>query len=122
MYKFACKYVVAAVLFGAFAANTWAAGWTGLWLPLGGDVSVSIARVAGTANTWTWQFRNDGDATITSINFEYKDKDGDHSDVMPVSLKRGETCGGWSAFTANSRPTITIDQITRIASHDHSNT
>lgn len=88
-------------------ANCWSP-----WYGIGNDVSVSVCQVS--SDTWTWKFRNDGSTTITYMTFGYTDKDGDHPDILPGSLRPGAVIGGWAAFTASSRPTrIWIKEIQR---------
>ena len=74
-------------------------------------VSVSFSQVE--RDTWTWKFRNDGGQTITYMKFQYTDKDGSHSDVLPVDLKPHAVHGGWASFTASSNPTIRILELKR---------
>ena len=82
------------------------------WDYLSNQVSVSYNQVQ--RDTWTWKFRNESaDTTITYMSFKYRDKDGEHTDVFPGRLRPGEAFGGWSAFTASSRPTIVITAIER---------
>lgn len=80
------------------------------WQPCGNSVPVSFVQVAG-LTTWTWKFRNDGAQTITYMDFYYTDNTGKYTDVLPGSLKPGAVIGGWTAFTANSAPTIQIKSI-----------
>jgi hypothetical protein len=78
---------------------------------LGNGVSVSYCQVNNT--TWTWKFRNDGDTTITYMSFEYVDTRGSHSDVIPSNISPGGSSGGWSVYTAYSKPDIRIKSVSR---------
>lgn len=99
-------------------ATVYASEWSAFSY-VGDGVSVSFAQVQNT--TWTWKFRNDGSRKITYMKFTYSYVDANtgqyttDSDVLPGSLKPGETFGGWAAFTSNSRlsPTIRIVKIDR---------
>jgi hypothetical protein len=81
------------------------------WLPCGNGVSVSIAQVDSA--TWTWKFRNDGDDTITYMDFWYTDITGKNYDVFPFPLQPGTAFGGWGTFTAASSPTIQLKTVQR---------
>jgi hypothetical protein len=91
-------------------ARAWSGDWS-TWDYLSNQVSVSYNQVQ--RDTWTWKFRNEGVTTIKYMSFKYWDKDGEHRDVLPGSLRPGEVFGGWAAFTASSRPTIVITEIER---------
>ena len=75
------------------------------------EVSVSFNQVK--RDTWTWKFRNDGNRTITYMKFQYTDKDGTHSDLLPANLKPKAVHGGWTSFTASSNPSIRILEMKR---------
>lgn len=77
------------------------------------EVSVSFNQVK--RDTWTWKFRNDGNRTITYMKFQYTDKDGTHSDLLPIDLKPRAAHGGWTSFTASSNPSIRILELKRQA-------
>jgi hypothetical protein len=94
------------------------AGQWSPWQDAGDDISVSFTKVIKDALNpqeylWTWRFRNDGSSAVSVLQFNYTDKDGNHSDRSPSPLKPGEILGGWSAYTASSSPTLRIDQVTR---------
>lgn len=79
---------------------------------LSNEVSVSYAQIS--RDTWTWKFLNNSNTTtVTSMTFQYTDTKGQHQGVLPGSLKPRASSGGVSAFTASSRPTITIKAIKR---------
>ncbi len=100
------------------AATILADNWS-YFLPVGDNVSVSFAPVDNA--TYTWKFRNDGYNRIKYLEFSYSYIDANtgqyrtDQDVFPGSLGPGQTFGGWSAFTANSRsqPIIRITRIER---------
>jgi hypothetical protein len=110
--------VLAAVALSA--ATLMAEGNWGPWKQVccTNDVVVRFNRVE--AKTYTWAFRNNSlSRTIESINFTYTYLDADTGvnkrakDIMPMRLRPGQSMGGWTAFTANTRmePTITITNI-----------
>jgi hypothetical protein len=88
------------------------------WRDLGHEVSVRVWQVTGVKDTWSWDFRNDGPETITSLRFVYlaRHPDGStytRSDIVPGDLRPGQTIGGWIAFTADSisEPTIVLKEV-----------
>jgi hypothetical protein len=91
----------------AFAGN-----WS-MWQSFSNNAGVSVSFSDVDSETYTWRFRNDGERTITFLSFEYTDKDGTHSDVLPGDLAPHAIFGGWAAFTASSRPTIRLLKVTR---------
>ena len=84
--------------------------WTA-WKDIGEKISVSFTQV--NKSTWTWKFRNDGETTVTYMDFNYTDTKGTHPDVFPGTLAPHKAFGGWAAFTAESKPEIKIKKITR---------
>lgn len=84
----------------------------GPYSSLSHEVSVSYAKTK--RNQWTWKFLNNSDTTtITYMAFRYVDKSGSHDDFLPGKLAPGTAFGGWGAYSASSRPTITIKKIKR---------
>ena len=105
-----CLFVMLGMLIGingAVADISW-----GNWQSLGNSVSVRFSQVPGTT-TMTWEFRNDGETTITYMDYYYTDTTGQHTDVFPGTLKTGHAFGGWAAFTGNGRTSISIKTIQR---------
>lgn len=74
----------------------------GPWYYLGSGVSVAFKDVGPGQ---TWMFRNDGPGKITSLEFEYTDREGKHKDCFPGSLRQGSAFGGWAAFLSSGRVT-----------------
>ena len=108
------KHILFTIFLGMLSVPTLQArvGDWSTWDNLSNEVSVSYNQVQ--RDTWTWKFRNESAvSTITYMTFKYWDKDGEHRDVFPGRLRPGEVFGGWSAFTASSRPTIAITAIER---------
>jgi hypothetical protein len=90
------------------------------WRDIGYDVSVRVWPLTGIKNTWSWDFRNDGADTITSMKFSYVARSPDGStftrnDVVPGDLRPGQMIGGWIAFMteSTSEPTIVIKEVKR---------
>jgi hypothetical protein len=93
----------------------------GAWTTLGNTGLVfDVTRVNST--TETWRFLNAGTSTISSMqfNYTYVDADSGHqatqSDILPFALGPGQSVGGWTAYTANTRGNIEIS-ITRMSCH-----
>ncbi|BCM92470.1 hypothetical protein IAD21_04350 [Abditibacteriota bacterium] len=108
LFAFAFTLVVAACVNAAYASNF------GPYSYVSHEVSVSYAQIKG--DTWTWRFLNNSDSTtITYMAFKYRDKDGEHANILPGQLKPGAAFGGRAIFTASSRPTIIIKEIKRVA-------
>jgi hypothetical protein len=91
----------------------------GPWAPLGNTgLMFDLSRVNGT--TVTWRFYNAGSNTIASMYFNYSFVDADtgqqttQSDLIPLTLAPGQSLGGWSAYTANTRGGIDI-AVTQIS-------
>ena len=103
--------VVILLLVGLAAATPTARADWSTWQDVGNGVWVSYTQV--NRDTWTWKFKNVGTTTITYMRFTYEDKDGEHPDILPGSLRPNAVIGGWAAFTASSRPTINIVEINR---------
>lgn len=109
--KILLTFLFAMLSISTLQAGAWSGDWSS-WEYVSNQVSVSYSQVQ--RDTWTWKFRNESaTTTITYLSFKYWDKDGEHSDVLPGSLRPGEAFGGWAAFTASSRPTIVIKEIER---------
>lgn len=88
--------------------STW-----GQWVFLGDSgVAISVSRVD--SKTLTWEFFNGRADSITSLNFNYSYVDADTGqnttlkDVVPLTLKPGAGLGGWTAYTANTRGTVSV--------------
>jgi hypothetical protein len=93
----------------------------GPWTPLGNSGLVfDLSRVNGT--TETWRFLNAGTNTIASMQFNYTYVDANsgqqatQSDILPFPLHPGQSAGGWTAYTANTRGDIEIS-ITQMSCH-----
>ncbi len=93
----------------------------GPWALLGNSGLVfDVSRVNGT--TETWRFLNAGTNTITSMQFNYSYVDANsgqqatQSDILPFPLRPGQSVGGWTAYTANTRGDIEIS-ITQMSCH-----
>lgn len=91
----------------------------GPWAALGDSGLVfGLSRVD--ANTVTWRFLNAGSNTITGMNFNYSFVDATsgqpttQSDLLPFPLAPGQSVGGWTAYTANTKGSITFT-ITQIS-------
>jgi hypothetical protein len=85
----------------------------GPWAMAGdGSLQVRFARVNET--TMTWAIKNNTTCQIKSFNFEYTFTDADTNqytqlhDTVPLNLKPGESVGGWTAYTANTRGAISL--------------
>src|SRR5215469_11803388 len=94
-------------------------GSWGAWVPLGNTGLVfGASRV--NATTLTWRFFNAGSQTVASMSFTYTYTDADtgqtatQPDVLPYALHPGQSVGGWAAYTANTRGSVSL-QITQIA-------
>ncbi|RYX80984.1 hypothetical protein EON83_26270 [bacterium] len=104
--------LLACSLTGAMSIQVAHASDFGPYAYISHDVSASYAQL--TRDTWTWKFLNNStQTTITYMTFKYTDKDGEHTKVFSGKLEPGASFGGGSAFSANSRPKITIKRIKR---------
>ncbi len=111
--------VAACLVVAALCATVARASEWSYFSMLGNSVSVSYLSVDST--TYTWKFRNDGYNRIKYLKFQVSYIDATtgrfvtDSDVFPGSLRAGETFGGWTAFTANTRsqPSIRVLEIDR---------
>ena len=91
----------------------------GNWAALGSSGLVfDVSRV--NATTLTWRFLNAGPRVITGMQFNYSYVDADtnqpatQSDLLPFALAPGQSVGGWTAYTANTRGNVTL-AITQIS-------
>jgi hypothetical protein len=90
------------IVFGDLTAV--ADNWGG-WERFGNTgISVRFAQVNRTMCTWS--FRNDSSRILTTLNFAIDDINAEtgqteHStDLLPYSLRPGQSVGGWTAFSA----------------------
>jgi len=105
------KYIFLAALLTFLMTTQLIAGEWSPWFYLSDDIEVKYVQV--TKDTWSWAFRNISSKTVTYMKFHYVDAKGSHNDFLPGKLQQNQTVGGWAAFTAVSRPLITIDEIKR---------
>jgi hypothetical protein len=100
-----CTRLAVAVLFLFSALAARGDNWT-QWVPFGNSISIRFLQV--NRDTCTWQFRNDTNRTLTTLNFNIDNTDADtgaqdHStDLLPYPLKPGQAIGGWAVFSANA--------------------
>lgn len=103
-------FFLGTVVLGFSSAQAGESGWS-TYERIGYGLSVSYCRVD--RETWTWKFRNDENTTVNYLRFKYIDSEGEHADTLPVDLEPYQAVGGWTAFTASSRPIIRVTQIKR---------
>ncbi len=84
----------------------------GAWRSTGVGISIRFARVNNT--TVTWSFRNDTNRVLESMDFDYSFVDADTNmqttqhDLLPYALRPGGAVGGWTAFMANTRGSVSV--------------
>ncbi len=86
----------------AAIADAW-----GPWQPFGGT-GLSIRFVQVSRDICTWAFRNDSSRTLGGLNFRIDDINAEtgqsesSNDLLPYSLRPGQSVGGWTAFSAGA--------------------
>jgi hypothetical protein len=86
---------------------TASAGDWGSWERFG-DTGISIRFAQVNRTTCTWAFRNDSSRVLKTLRFRIDDTNAEtgqsesSNDLIPFSLRPGQSVGGWAAFTAEA--------------------
>jgi TonB family protein len=103
------KLTVFIAAFFVFCSICQGAAWQGPWTDLGSGIFVQVEQV--TKTVWTWRFKNQSSRRLMSMDYRYIDSEGEHKDSMGWHLNPGASHGGWSDYTASSRPSFIVDNL-----------